>query len=134
MQDGNTRKITRSADAPETRDFFEHNRAALVSLTGTTAGNEYDLDAPKLVVGRGPEAHLRFEDSAMSREHAVFELTDEGFRVRDLGSTNGIAVNGADTLIADLKHGDRVALGEHTFQYVLEDRARGPRTYVVDDA
>jgi pSer/pThr/pTyr-binding forkhead associated (FHA) protein len=133
MQDGNTRKITRSADAPETRDFFDRHRAALVSLTGTTAGNEYDLDAPKLVVGRGPEAHLRFEDTAMSREHAVFELTDEGFRVRDLGSTNGVAVNGKDALIADLQHGDRVALGEHTFQYVLETRSSTPRAYVVDD-
>jgi pSer/pThr/pTyr-binding forkhead associated (FHA) protein len=133
MQDGNTRKLTRGADAPETRDFFEKRRASLVTLTGTTAGNEYALDGVKLVVGRGPEAQLRFDDSAMSREHAVFELTDEGFRVRDLGSTNGLSVNGHPTLIADLDHGDRIALGEHTFQYILEDRTRDPRAYVVDD-
>ncbi len=133
MQDGSTRKLVRSHDAPETRDFFRKHRAALVSLSGSTAGNEYDLDGPKLVMGRGAEAQLRFDDSAMSREHAVFELTDEGFRVRDLGSTNGVTVNGQDTLIADLAHGDRVSLGEHTFQYVLEDNAQGPRAYVVDD-
>jgi len=133
MQDGNTRKITRSEGSRETQDFFRRHRASLVTLSGATAGNEYTLDSVKVVVGRGPEANLRFDDSAMSREHAVFELTEEGFRVRDLGSTNGISVNGNPTLIADLDHGDRIALGEHTFQYILEDCSRNPRAYVVDD-
>jgi len=133
MQDGRTRKLVRSEGAPETRAFFDGWQVCLVSLSGTTAGNEYRLERPKVVLGRGPEADLRFEDSAMSREHAAFELVEEGFRVRDLGSTNGVSVNGTATLVADLKHGDRVQLGEHVFQYLQEERARSPRAYVLED-
>ena len=50
-------------------------------------------------------------------------LSLEGFRVRDIGSTNGIVVNGAQVQIAELKHGDRFELGDHIFEYRQELRA-----------
>jgi pSer/pThr/pTyr-binding forkhead associated (FHA) protein len=42
-------------------------------------------------------------------------------------------VNGALILASELKHGDRFQLGEHVFQFVLEQRRRDPRTYVLPD-
>jgi pSer/pThr/pTyr-binding forkhead associated (FHA) protein len=69
----------------------------------------------------------------MSREHAAFELVEGAFRVRDLASTNGIRVNGSPMLAAELKHGDRLEIGEHEFQYILEEQEPAPRTYVIDD-
>jgi len=134
MQDGRTRKITRAEDPDlDSRAFFESHDVALVTLSGTTAGNEYRLERPQVIVGRSPDSGLAFDDAAMSREHAAFELAGAGFRVRDLGSTNGVLVNGSASLAADLKHGDRVQIGEHTFQFILEKRSRKPRTYVLDD-
>ena len=64
---------------------------------------------------------------------AALEFVDGGVRLRDLGSMNGILVNGAESKSAQLKNGDRIQLGEHQFQFVLEDRRRGPRAYVIED-
>jgi pSer/pThr/pTyr-binding forkhead associated (FHA) protein len=70
----------------------------------------------------------------MSKEHAALEFSGGGIRLRDLGSMNGLRVNGGATKVADLKNGDRFQIGEHEFQFVLEQRRRQPRTYVLPDA
>ena len=117
--------------------FFEFHarcRSSLVMVTGGAAGNEYPIERPRVSLGRGPGVDLEFNDGAMSREHCVIEFAGEGFRVRDLGSTNGTRVNSGSVQSADLKNGDRLELGEHVFQLVLEERPREPRTYVVPDA
>jgi len=105
----------------------------LVLVSGDGAGTEFPLATIATVVGRGPGADLSFSDDAMSRRHAVFEAQPKSFRVRDLGSTNGTLVNGKQVAVADLCHGDRVQIGEHIFQYVLEEAPRGPRTFSVSD-
>jgi pSer/pThr/pTyr-binding forkhead associated (FHA) protein len=53
----------------------------------------------------------------------AFELTSEGFQVLDLGSTNGILVNDQPVDAVLLQHGDRIALGQLTFQYVVQERS-----------
>ncbi len=128
---------TRELSAPNTpsgaRGFLTRNRASLVVIEGPAAGTEYELDRPRLDLGRGPEVDLCFADDAMSREHVAFELVEDGFRVRDLGSTNGVVLNGGRVLAAELKHGDRLRVGEHTFQYLVERLERQPETYLLPD-
>jgi pSer/pThr/pTyr-binding forkhead associated (FHA) protein len=130
MQDGHTRKIARSEVAQSL--FLARHRASLVVVEGPAAGTEYVLESPKISLGRGPEVDIAFEDDAMSRQHAAIELGAEGHRVRDLGSTNGLTVNGSQISGADLKHGDRIALGEHTLQYILEKRTN-VKTYDLSE-
>ena len=132
MQDGHTRKLTRS-EPPSPQDFFRRFRACLVVVEGPEAGTEYPLDRESICIGRGPSADLRLDDAAMSQEHAALELTEEGFRLRDLASTNGVQVNGSPVLATELKHGDRLQLGEHQFQFLVEKRHAGPRAYLVCD-
>jgi pSer/pThr/pTyr-binding forkhead associated (FHA) protein len=127
MADRATRKISK----PE-REAKLRQRASLVIVEGGAEGSEFALERERCVVGRGPGVDLALEDTAMSRQHAAFERTASGWRVRDLGSTNGLRVNGAPTQVADLKHGDRVELGEHVLQYLVEARDPGPRAYQVD--
>ena len=74
------------------------------------------------------------DDEAMSKNHAVFEFSDSSYRIRDLASTNGTLLNGSEIRIAELKHGDRIQMGEHVFQLVLEKRESCPRTYMLPDA
>jgi pSer/pThr/pTyr-binding forkhead associated (FHA) protein len=126
MSDKATRKMSR----PE-RAAMQALRASLVIVEGGAEGSEFALEGECCVVGRGPGVDLALDDSAMSRQHAAFERSAEGWRVSDLGSTNGIKVNGAQVKVADLKHGDRVSLGEHVLQYLVEVREQGPRTYKV---
>jgi pSer/pThr/pTyr-binding forkhead associated (FHA) protein len=132
MHDGLTRKLSRP-EARTPNEFLGRFRACLVILEGPAAGTEYSLDSQSVCIGRGPGADLCLDDAAMSQEHANLELTEDGFRVRDLGSTNGVHVNGSPVLAADLKHADRVQIGTHTFQYLVEKLRSGPATYVLPE-
>jgi pSer/pThr/pTyr-binding forkhead associated (FHA) protein len=133
MGDTHTRKLETKAGDQAFPDFLALHRAAIVVLSGKAAGNEFDVDEPKISLGRGPGVDLAFEDSAMSREHAVFEFADGGFRIRDLGSTNGTKVNDEKVQARNLDHGDRLRIGEHVFQFLLEKRELEPKTYFVAD-
>ncbi|MDH3211645.1 MAG: FHA domain-containing protein [Myxococcales bacterium] len=133
MRDGLTRRI----EQPESKDgfaeFTNRWRAAIVILSGDAAGTEHDLQQPHITLGRGPDTDLTFDDEAMSREHAALEFTGTGFRIRDLGSMNGMLLNGGQARVGDLKNGDRFQLGEHVFQYLLERCTRPAKAYVLPD-
>ena len=132
MHDGRTRKV----DAPQidaTPPFLESHRAALTVLSGPAAGTEFELQRAGLVIGRRESADLRIDLPSISAEHASLELDPSGFGIRDLASTNGVLVNGAQTLSADLKHGDRIRLGECELQYVVEERPSAPRTWSIEE-
>ena len=124
MQDGQTRKLAHSRLKQSL--FLARHRACLVVLAGPAAGTEHELQSESVVLGRGPGVDIAFADDSMSRRHAALELGDEGYRVRDMGSTNGVLVNGHPAPAADLKHGDRLQLGEQRLQYVVEHRSRPP--------
>lgn len=133
MRDGRTRKL----EVPEHHRSFEaflaSKRAVVVVLTGTAAGTEYEVRKPNLSVGRAEPSDWVFDDDTLSKEHAALEFVEGAIRLRDLGSMNGTRVNGAETKSAELKNGDRFQLGQQQFQFVLEERRRGPKTYVVED-
>ena len=133
MRDGLTRRFTRPEASRDERfaRFQAAARAALVLVSGEASGSEFGVDRPRLTLGRGGDADLRFPDEAMSAEHAVLEFHDGAFRIRDLGSRNGTVVNGSEVKMAELKSGDRIQLGTHTFQLVVEERTRQPKTYDI---
>ncbi len=133
MHDGRTRRVE-VKDVGHDEDWLAHNRASLTLLTGPAAGSEYELDAPRMLIGRSASADLRLDDSSVSSEHAAIELGCEGFGIRDLASTNGVRVNGAVVLAAELKHGDTIELGEHRFHLLIEKSRREPSTYVLPDS
>ncbi len=132
MRDGQTRRLER---AEAVNAVFEEFKArfqpTLVLESGEGAGSEFPLEQTRMILGRGNDIELSFADPSLSSEHAVFEYFDGGFRVRDLGSLNGLRVNGGEAQLADLKHGDRLELGSQTFRFVLAERSVGPRTYEV---
>jgi pSer/pThr/pTyr-binding forkhead associated (FHA) protein len=130
LNEGHTRKLERGRVAEGL--FLVRYRATLVVVEGQGVGGEYALDAPSCTIGRGPGVDITLADDAMSRQHAALEVGRDGFRVRDMGSTNGISVNGHPVTAADLKHGDRIQLGQHTLQYVVEERER-VGTYDLSD-
>lgn len=78
-------------------------------------GIRHPLNPPGLVIGRGTEADLRINDPGVSRKHARINVSGEGDRlhldIEDLGSTNGIVVDGARVRHADLSAGSRIEIG-----------------------
>jgi hypothetical protein len=80
---------------------------------------EYELRQGSVLVGRGPECEIILEDSLVSRLHARVEVDDEGVRIEDLYSTNGVYLNGERIQHARLIHeGDRVFIGSHEMTFV----------------
>ena len=88
------------------------NRAPLVLEVN---GTRHPLQPPGLVIGRGTEADLRINDPGISRRHAQIRVNAAGPQVQidivDLGSTNGIVVNGQKVQQAALQDGTRIEIG-----------------------
>ncbi len=134
MQDGRTRKLEAAGPVEDFARFLRQNEVALVVEAGGVEGAEYVLDAERVAIGRGPGVDLAFGDDAMSRSHAVLEFAGGGFRVRDLGSTNGVAVNGQRVEVAELEHGDSLQVGEHRFRFLHEARPSSAPTHHLAEA
>ena len=88
-------------------------------------GRTIALTAPGLIIGRGSEADLRITDPGVSRRHAELRVDDAGYTPRvsihDLGSTNGLSVNGRRTEAEDLTDGAEVRIGNTTLRLRLHD-------------
>jgi hypothetical protein len=81
-------------------------------------GMKHPLDPPGIVIGRGSEADLRINDPGVSRRHAEIRVhaNDSGTQVSvvDLGSTNGMLVNGSKVQQATLDDGGTIKIGNTT--------------------
>ena len=88
---------------------------------------EFDLPHGVTVIGRSLECHLTIEDALVSRRHARLIVSDEGVQVEDLGSRNGVKVNGtAIKRSTQLRSGDRVRLGVQELVFTrVDDDGRG---------
>jgi pSer/pThr/pTyr-binding forkhead associated (FHA) protein len=131
MKDGRTRQVPVSR--MERRDgYLAKHAVSLVFASGPLAGSEVALERPRVTIGRGSGVEVVVDDPSVSHQHAALELGSGGYRIRDLGSTNGVVVNGGRVPLAELKHGDRIALGQIEFRYVVESRSAAPKTHAVD--
>jgi len=100
--------------------FAERFRARLVVIGGPAKGREIELQAARLLLGRGSDADVVLTDDSLSKLHTLFLLTARGHQLQDLESANGTWLNGKRTEFAELEPDDRIAVGEHLLQYVVE--------------
>ena len=133
MRDGRTRKQPNQSNGPPLEGLLSNHRITLVVVAGRAPGTEIDLTRPRTILGRGPGVDVEIPDEAMSRQHFALDIVGTDLRARDLGSTNGLLVNGKPAEAAELSHGDRLKAGDHEFRILVEKMEREPRTYVVPD-
>src|SRR5688500_19196336 len=74
----------------------------------------------RIVVGRDPACEISHDDSLLSRRHAEFVTTGAMVTVRDLGSRNGVFVNGTRAAEHMLEPGDIVQIGPLRARFVVE--------------
>lgn len=79
-------------------------------------GNRHQISRSTLVLGRSTEADVRIDDPGVSRRHCEIRAGDPS-SVQDLGSTNGIVVDGQHTTRATLRDGSRIVVGSTTIIY-----------------
>jgi len=105
-----------SSDLPGAR------RASLVRLAADgQAGSEpnrYELHSDRMTIGRAASCELRIEEPSISSEHARLVHSDDGWRVVNLLSTNGVFVNGRKVFSHVLGDGDELRLGRTRLRFV----------------
>ena len=90
--------------------------AALVLLNG----ERITLDTDSLKIGRQASCRIVFNDSNVSREHAQLRRSVDGWKLLDLGSTNGTKINGVK--IAEeqlLVNGDELGFGTSSAKFEI---------------
>jgi diguanylate cyclase (GGDEF)-like protein len=92
--------------------------ACLVVIHGEGLGRRIDLGPHKVVVGRSPEADLHIPHRSVSRRHCEVWRVADGYRIRDLGSTNCTRVNDALVDEAELADGDHLTVGESILKFI----------------
>lgn len=97
----------------------------LIVQSGSLIGSQFEIDPreqPTLLIGRGEDCFVRFEEPVVSSLHAIILTDGVGFQLRDQRSANGTYLNGERVDETPLRTGDYISLG-----------TTGPRLQVVID-
>ena len=99
--------------------------ARLVPLSlGPASAPVISLQRPVVLVGRHAECDVRIDAPQVSRRHCCLAMASDRVVIRDLGSRNGVRVNGRVVEESTLRAGDEIAIAQ--FLYRLEDEAPPP--------
>jgi pSer/pThr/pTyr-binding forkhead associated (FHA) protein len=119
-QPGQTMVYRPPAEAPAaaTTDGEGAAREKVALVDGAT---RYEITKRTTVVGRSQGCDIRLvDDPNISRRHAELRQQGTSYWIVDLGSTNGVEVNGAHVERAKLEHGDTITLGESDLVFSRE--------------
>jgi hypothetical protein len=81
----------------------------LVTLSWNGASHE--VKGRRVVIGRSRDCDIQLADANVSRRHAELRQEGASYWIVDLGSTNGMEVNGQRVKRAKLRSGDTITLG-----------------------
>src|SRR4051794_41220696 len=95
-------------------------------LLALSEGPNILLDKPVMLFGRNPECDIQIESRKISRRHCCIAQVNDYLVVRDLGSTNGIRINGVRVVEGSLKEGDELTIGNHRYQVQWQAQAPPP--------
>jgi pSer/pThr/pTyr-binding forkhead associated (FHA) protein len=94
-------------------DALPRGSALLIVRRGPNAGARFLLDAERTTAGRRPDSDIFLDDVTVSRRHAEFVRSGQGFLVRDVGSLNGTYVQRDRIDEVALNDGDEVQIGKY---------------------
>jgi ABC transport system ATP-binding/permease protein len=91
----------------------------LVMLAGPAVGVPFSLLHSKVVVGRGEDCDLPINDTSVSRVHAEIHTLGNGrYEIVDLGSSNGVRINGTELRRGLIEAGDVIELGDVVLKFI----------------
>jgi hypothetical protein len=112
---GHTMVYSPSRDARRVEPVDDRRQALLVG-----GGRRNVLSGSRVVLGRSREADIVLEDPNVSRRHAELRRDEGGWQIVDLGSTNGIKVNGRRVDNQPLNRGDQITIGVTDLTFELD--------------
>ena len=84
----------------------------------------FQLDREVVTLGRGSENDIAIESGSVSVHHAEMHRIKGGYELRDIGSTNGIKLDGERYEVIPLRSGATVKIGDVSFDFMLSDEER----------
>lgn len=83
----------------------------LIVLNGPLKGQRITVEPDPMILGRGDDCTMQFQDDEMARHHARIEQREHELFINDLGSMNKVIVNKHEIKTGRIKHGDIIELG-----------------------
>ncbi len=84
-------------------------------LVALSEGPSIWLDKPILLIGRHPECDIQIDSRKISRRHCCIAQVSDYLVLRDLGSTNGVRINGVRVVEGRIAPGDEVTIGGNRY-------------------
>jgi len=120
-EEGHTMVYSAVRDAPKQTEAPSHRAEVVTRAVVALDDRRYVLDSARATIGRSRDADCVVRDPNVSRHHAELRRSASGeWTIADLGSTNGVKVNGRRVGSTRLKAGDQVTLGATTFRFDVE--------------
>ena len=104
---------------------LQPQQPVLLVEDGRQQGMRIELPEGEFLLGRIPGDGFALDDARVSRRHAMIRRSGDYLEVEDLGSRNGIHVNGVDVRSRQLFPGDRIEIGDTVL------RVEGPSSAVA---
>lgn len=83
--------------------------------------HEFDLTEGQFLIGRSPECQLSLDDPLVSRAHAALVVSGDAITLEDLGSRNGVRVNGRRIQgVTRIANADRITIGSQEMRLVAD--------------
>lgn len=95
----------------------------VIVTKGVDEGKQFDLTGEHVGVGRDGSNRIKLHDTEVSRRHAEFVRSGDGYRLIDRGSANGCFVNNQSIRDVLLQSGDQIQIGQTTLVYSAGVRA-----------
>jgi pSer/pThr/pTyr-binding forkhead associated (FHA) protein len=87
-------------------------------LTLVYNGERHSVTKDRYVIGRGKQSSdLTLKDPNVSRQHAMIEFQNGVYFMVDMGSTNGVAINGQRIARKQISEGDVFRICDHDLQF-----------------
>ena len=103
-----------------------------IHLLSLADGPSILLDKPILLFGRHQECDVQLNSKKVSRRHCCLAQVDDYLVIRDLGSTNGVKINGKRVTEGKIHPGDELGIGNFRYQ-VCGELDRKPITKPADE-
>jgi Protein of unknown function (DUF3662)/Inner membrane component of T3SS, cytoplasmic domain len=83
-------------------------------------GDSHEVKGRRVVIGRSRDCDIQLADANVSRRHAELRQEGASYWIVDLGSTNGLEVNGKRVKRAKLRSGDTITMGSTELTFSRE--------------
>ena len=102
---------------------FDKKIPILTCMSGKQVGRRIMLADDRITLGRSPDATIMLQDTHVSRLHLTiqYEVDSGGYRIQDLGSSNGTLLNETRISEAVLKDGDKIIIGRTMLRFSWAD-------------